>query len=53
MILEEDKYKVILKDGTLNGKKIKRVWISGFRSEQEAIDFKKQNDLKGAMIIAQ
>jgi len=52
MILD-DNHKVILKDGTLNGKKIKRVWISGFRSQNEAQDFKKDNNLHGAMIIAQ
>ncbi|MEA2049482.1 MAG: septal ring lytic transglycosylase RlpA family protein [Campylobacterota bacterium] len=53
MILDSDKYKIILKDGVLNDKKIKRVWISGFRSEAEAIDFKMNNNLNGAMIIAQ
>jgi rare lipoprotein A len=47
------KYKVVLKDGILNGTKIKRVWISGFRSEDEARDFKEKNNLKTAMIIAQ
>jgi len=52
MILEKQ-YKVILKDGQLNGKEIKRVWISGFRSEQEAQDFKEVNNLKKAMIIAE
>ncbi|MEA3384431.1 MAG: septal ring lytic transglycosylase RlpA family protein [Campylobacterota bacterium] len=53
MILDNDKYKVVLKDGAFNEKKIKRVWISGFRSEEEAVDFKSNNNLKGAMIIAQ
>jgi len=52
LILEKD-YKVILRDGKLNNKKIKRVWISGFRSEQEAQDFKEKNNLQKAMIIAQ
>ena len=53
MILDSDKYKVVLKDGMLNKKKIKRVWISGFRSEEEAVDFKSNNNLNGAMLIAQ
>lgn len=52
LILESD-YKVILKDGKLNDKNIKRVWISGFRSEQEAQDFKEKNNLQRAMLIAQ
>ncbi|MDC0933003.1 septal ring lytic transglycosylase RlpA family protein [Arcobacteraceae bacterium] len=52
LILEKD-YKVILKDGKLKGKDIKRVWISGFRSEQEAQDFKKTNNLQKAMVIAE
>jgi len=52
MILEKD-YKVILKDGKLDDKEIKRVWISGFRSEQEAQDFKETNNLQRAMVIAQ
>lgn len=53
LILDNDKYKVVLKDSTFQGKKVKRVWISGFRSEAEAIDFKETNGLKGAMLIAQ
>ena len=52
MILD-GKYNVVLKDGYLDDKKIKRVWISGFRSEEEAVDFKKSNNLLGAMIIGQ
>ena len=52
MILDENKYKVVLKDGILNNTKIKRVWISGFRSEDEAQDFKESNNLTSAMIIA-
>ncbi len=53
MILDENKYRVVLKDGMFNGDKVKRVWISGFRSEDEARDFKETNNLKTAMIIAQ
>ncbi len=52
MILD-DNHKVILKDGIFRGGKVKRVWISGFRSEAEARDFKDENNLIGAMIIAQ
>ena len=52
MILDNN-HKVILKDGMFKGQKVKRVWISGFRSEQEARDFKDENNLNGAMIIAQ
>ena len=51
MILE-DRYKVIIKKGRLRAKTINRVWISGFRSEEEAKDFRKNNGLRGAMIIA-
>lgn len=53
MILDKNKYRVILKDGKLNDKKITRVWLSGFRSEDEARDFKTNNGLSTAMIIAQ
>jgi len=52
MILDKE-YKVILKNGELDGKVIKRVWISGFRSEQEAQDFKQTNNLRKAMVIAE
>jgi len=50
------KFDLILDDGykaTIKKGKLHRIWISGFRSEAEAIDFKKTNDLKWAMIIAQ
>ncbi|MEA3498930.1 MAG: septal ring lytic transglycosylase RlpA family protein [Campylobacterota bacterium] len=53
MILDKNRYRVVLKDGYLNETKIKRVWISGFKSENEASDFKESNNLEGAMIIAQ
>lgn len=52
MIIDSN-YKVILKDGTLHNKPVKRVWISGFRSESEAHDFKAANNLQSAMVIAQ
>lgn len=47
MILEK-RYNVIIKSTDLN-----RVWISGFRSEEEARDFKANNGLNGATIIAE
>ena len=50
MILENN-YKVIIKKGYFNDKPINRVWVSGFRSEEEARDFKSNNGLNGAMII--
>lgn len=52
LILEEN-YDVIIKKGLLDNEPINRVWISGFRSENEARDFKANNDLNGAMIIAE
>lgn len=52
LILEEN-YEVTIKKGTLDNQPINRVWISGFRSESEARDFRENNDLNGAMIIAQ
>jgi rare lipoprotein A len=52
MILE-DGYDVIIKKGIFNNKEINRVWISGFRSEEEVKDFKEKNSLAGAMIIAE
>lgn len=44
----EDGYNVIIKSTDLN-----RVWIAGFRSEEEAKDFKDKNGLSSAMIIAE
>lgn len=52
LILDEE-YDVVIKEGTLKGESINRVWVSGFRSEQEAREFKANNDLNGAMIIAE
>jgi len=51
LVLNEN-YKAIIKQSKINGKWINRVWISGFRSEDEAKDFKKANGLDHAMIIA-
>ena len=46
-------YNVIIKEGNFEDKPIHRVWISGFRSIDEANDFKSANSLDGAMIIAE
>ncbi|RXJ87106.1 septal ring lytic transglycosylase RlpA family lipoprotein [Arcobacter sp. CECT 8985] len=45
-------YNVIIKKGFFDNKPINRVWVSGFRSEAEANDFKQKLGIKGAMIIA-
>ena len=52
-LILEDKYDVIIKEGILEHEPINRVWISGFRSEEEAKDFRESNGLSGAMIIAE
>lgn len=44
----ESRYSVVIKSTDLN-----RVWIEGFRSEDEARDFKARNGLNSAMIIAE
>jgi rare lipoprotein A len=46
-------YTVVIKDGYYDNAPINRVWVSGFRSEEEAIDFKTKLGISGAMIIAQ
>lgn len=46
-------YKAIIKQTNTDGKMLHRVWVSGFRSESEANDFKKENGLMDAMVIAQ
>ena len=48
----DSKYKTVIKKGQLNGNPINRVWIGGFRSEAEVEDFKQNNGLEKAMIIA-
>jgi rare lipoprotein A len=53
MMLDNDGYDVIIKKGIFNNKDINRVWISGFRSEEEVKDFKEKNSLPGTMIIAE
>jgi rare lipoprotein A len=49
----ENEYSVIIKEGTYLDEPINRVWVSGFRSEEEAKDFKTKNGLNSAMIIAE
>lgn len=46
-------YKAIIMETTSYDKILHRVWIGGFRSETEANDFKKANNLENAMLIAQ
>lgn len=46
-------YKAIIIETTSYDKILHRVWIGGFRSETEANDFKKANNLENAMLIAQ
>ena len=50
--LINSKYNVIIRTANINGKKLNRVWISGFRSEDEARSFRNENGLQGATIIA-
>lgn len=52
-LILENQYDVVIQEGILGDEPIYRVWVSGFRSEEEAKDFRDKNDLKGAMIIAQ
>ena len=53
----DGKYKAVIKKGTYerDGKvrAINRVWVSGFRSQDEAGDFKEEYQIPGAMIIAE
>jgi len=48
-----NEYDVIIKKALFNDKTINRVWISGFRSEEEIKDFKEKNSLNSAMVIAE
>lgn len=52
-LMLDSQYDVIIKKGILNNKDINRVWISGFRSEEEIKDFKERNALNSSMIIAE
>jgi rare lipoprotein A len=51
MILDNE-HKIIIKQETINNKRINRVLISGFRSKNEALDFKEAKGLTNAIIIA-
>ena len=51
-MIVESRYDVIIKEGVLNNEKINRVFISGFRSNEEAVDYKNSNGLSSSMIIA-
>ncbi len=51
--LVDKEYGVVIRQTHLNGKSLNRVWISGFRSEEEAKNYREENGLQGAMIIAQ
>jgi rare lipoprotein A len=44
-------YKAIIREGILDGALIYRVWIQGFRSEEEARDFISQGKYEGAFIV--
>lgn len=46
-------YPIIIKEGDLNGESIHRVFVSGFRSVEEAGDFKNQFKLGQVMILAE
>ena len=46
------RYKPVIKRfSDVDGAPLYRVWLMGFRSEQEARDFKDNNDLEGAFIV--
>ncbi len=45
--------RVIIREGLYLGEPINRVNVAGFRSVDEAIDFKNAHDLDGAMVIAE
>ena len=47
-----ENYKPVIKRfSDVDGAPLYRVWLMGFRSEQEARDFKNNNDLEGAFIV--
>jgi rare lipoprotein A len=49
-LILDDQYSAIVRKGI---GKLNKVWISGFRSKEEASDFKKRNNLMSAIIIAE
>ncbi|MDR0407621.1 MAG: SPOR domain-containing protein [Campylobacteraceae bacterium] len=44
-------YGAVIKDGILEAAPIYRVWVRGFRSEEEARDFISQSEYEGAFIV--
>ena len=48
-----DGYKAIIKDMSLEGKRLYRVWLTGFHSEQEARDFIASGRVSYAFIVAE
>ena len=52
IILDNDKYNVVIKRIRRDNIYLYKVWISGFNSENETYDFKTNNGLKNAIIIA-
>ena len=53
MIMDKEKYKFLLKNDNIDDTKVTRIWIAGFKSEQEAYDFKDENQLDNAMVIVE
>ncbi len=47
----QNRYKTVIVKGIYRQKPIYRVWLSGFKSENEAKDFVKNSPFKGAFII--
>jgi len=46
-----DGYSTIIKDVRVNGVRMFKVWLKGFRSEKEARDYKSQGHFPGAFIV--
>lgn len=46
-------YTTTIKEGDLNGSTIYRVYLSGFRSEDEANDFKQNSEFKNAIVVGE
>lgn len=52
IILDNNKYSVVIKRIRRYNRYLYKVWISGFNSENETYDFKVRNSLKDAIIVA-
>lgn len=46
-------YRTVIKDTEYNGKRVFRVWLSGFKSEAEARDFKADSPFQNAFIVGE